>query len=122
MSKHPAPSSVYLKFLNLMDALREMPTFPSIDSTEERLLHQLESAWVAGKQVTVLEAMQMDAETSPATIHRRLKSLRKKGIITLTVDERDNRVKYVSGTALAKEYFAQLNTALLTAAKGIQPD
>lgn len=122
MSKHPAPSSVYLKFLNLMDALREMPTFPSIDSTEERLLHQLESAWAAGKQVTVLEAMQMDAETSPATIHRRLKSLRKKGIITLTVDERDNRVKYVSGTALAKEYFAQLNTALLTAAKGIQTD
>jgi predicted transcriptional regulator len=118
MTKQPVKNSAYLKFINLVQALREMPTFPVIDATEERLLHQLESAWVTGKQVTVLEAMQMDAETSPATVHRRLKTLRKKGLITLTVDESDNRVKYVSATALAAEYFAQLNNALIAATKG----
>jgi len=122
MTTTPVKNNAYLKFLNLVQALREMPTFPAIDATEERLLHQLESAWSAGKQVTVLEAMQMDAETSPATVHRRLKALRKKGIITLTVDESDNRVKYVSATALATEYFAQLSNALLEATKGMQSD
>ena len=70
----PVKNSAYLKFLNLVQALREMPSFPVIDATEERLLHQLETAWVAGKQVTVLEAMKLDAETSPATVHRRLKT------------------------------------------------
>ena len=118
MTTQPEKNSAYLKFLNLVKALREMPTFPVMDATEERLLHHLETAWMAGKQVTVLEAMQLDAQTSPATVHRRLKTLRKKGLITLTVDESDNRVKYVSATALATEYFAQLNNALIAATKG----
>lgn len=122
MSKPPAKSSAYLKFLNLVQALRDMPTFPAIDATEERLLHQIEAARAAGKQVTVLEAMQTDPEASPATIHRRLKALRKKGLLTLTVDEKDNRVKYVSATALATEYFAQLSNALVAATKGMQSE
>jgi SOS-response transcriptional repressor LexA len=117
MSQPPVKSTVYLKFLNLVQALREMPTFPVIDATEERLLHQLAAAWNDGKQVTVLEAMKLEAETSPTTIHRRLKSLRKKGIISLTVDEIDNRVKYVSPTALATEYFDQLSHCLVAATK-----
>ena len=60
----------------------------------------------------------METDTSPATIHRRLKSLRKKGIIELAVDEADNRVKYVKPTALAADYFAQINQALFAATRG----
>jgi DNA-binding transcriptional ArsR family regulator len=118
MSKPQAKQNAYLKFLSLVQALRDTPTFPVIDATEERLLQQLATAWAAGKQVTVLEAMQMETDTSPATIHRRLKSLRKKGIIELAVDEADNRVKYVKPTALAADYFAQINQALFAATRG----
>ena len=117
MSKPSSKSAVYLKFLNLVQALREMPTFPAIDATEERLLNQLAAAWSVGKQVTVLEAMQLETDSSPTTIHRRLKSLRKKGVIELTMDETDNRVKYVSPTALAIEYFSKMSQCLVTAAK-----
>ena len=65
-----------------------------------------------------LLAAVLDAEASPTTIHRRIKSLRKKGVIQLTVDEIDNRIKYVAPTALATEYFAQLSNALVKATKG----
>lgn len=110
-------SPAYFKFLNLLQALREIPTFPAIDATEERLLNQLAAIWGRGSHITVLETMQLDAETSPTTIHRRLKSLRKKGVIQLTVDEIDNRIKYVVPTALAMDYFAQISSALVKAAK-----
>ena len=118
MSKSQSKPPAYLKFLNLMQALREMPTFPALDATEERLLNQLAAVWGKGGQITVLETMQLDAEASPTTIHRRIKSLRKKGVIQLTVDEIDNRIKYVAPTALATEYFSQLSNALVKAAKG----
>ena len=115
-NKNQAPSA-YLKFLNLVQALKAIPTFPAMDATEERLLHQLASAWNTGKQITVLEAMQLETDSSPTTIHRRLKSLRKKGIIELATDEIDNRVKYVFPTPLATEYFVQLSEALIKASK-----
>lgn len=118
MSSSQNKPPAYFKFLNLLQALREMPTFPAIDATEERLLNQLAAVWGTGNQITVLETMQLDAETSPTTIHRRLKSLRKKGVIQLTVDEIDNRIKYVVPTALAMDYFGQLSNALVKATKG----
>ncbi len=117
MTKNNTAPSAYLKFLNLVQALKAIPTFPTMDSTEERPLHQLASAWNTGKQITVLEAMQLETDTAPTTIHRRLKSLREKGIIELTTDEIDNRIKYVFPTPLAAKYFAQLNQALTKASK-----
>lgn len=38
MSRH---SLCYLKFLNLIEAIRETPTFPALDPVEERLLNLL---------------------------------------------------------------------------------
>lgn len=113
----PSPkAAAYIKFLNLVQAVKDLPSFPSIDATEERLLNQLATKWHNGKQVTVIEAMQMSAETSATTIHRRLKSLRTKGIIELRVDATDNRIKYVSPTPLATDYFLRLGQCLELAA------
>jgi DNA-binding MarR family transcriptional regulator len=49
---------------------------------------------------------------SSTTAHRRLKSLRKKGIITLVSDVVDTRIKYVMPTPVASRYFAQLGKCL----------
>lgn len=108
MAKDTPVSAAYARFLNLVRAVRELPDFPSLDPVEERLLNLFASAWFQGERVTVLQAMRMSDEVSSTTAHRRLKSLRSKGMLQLVADETDNRVKYVQPTHLAEQYLTQL--------------
>lgn len=117
MKQRSNHASVYIRFLHLVKALREVPSFPDIDSMEERLLNQLALAWNTGAKVSVMEAMQMLPDASSTTVHRRLKTLRKKGIISLAVDEADNRVKYVMPTLEAQQYFSRLDDCLAKAVR-----
>ena len=116
INKHEK-SIAYLKFLNLVQALRELPAFPSIDPIEERLLNQLAATWHLGKKITVLEAMAMSSDASSTTVHRRLKTLKQKGIVELIADTDDNRVRYIIPTKLATDYFDQLGKCLEVAAQ-----
>jgi len=118
MTKMTASSGIYLKFLNLVRALDRAPVFPALDANEERLLNQLAAVWEANEKVTIVETMNMATDMSPTTVHRRLKTLRQKGIIDLTIDTDDNRIKYVVPTATTNAYFTQLSNCLLAAAKG----
>ncbi len=117
MQKSVENVDVYLKFLNLVRALEGSPGFPSLDSMEEQLLKELALEWNCGKRVTVLEAMNLFSDISNSTIHRRLKSMKRKGVISLEVDELDNRVKYVMPTALANSYFQMLGSCVLKLSK-----
>ena len=105
-------SNLYLQFLNLAQAVRELPDFPSLDPVEERLLNRFAALWFQGEQITVLQAMSMSNEISPTTVHRRLKSLRLKGMISLVSDDADNRIKYVRPGSQAQNYFSQLGQCL----------
>jgi hypothetical protein len=105
-------SMLYLKFLNLVQAVREMPVFPHMDPVEERLFNTFATAWHEGRQITVLEAMGMLPDISSTTAHRRLKTLRSKGWISFQTDEADGRIKYVMPTEQANHYFSQLGEAL----------
>ena len=107
-----AYSSMYLRFINLMQAIRELPTFPKIDPLEERLLNMFAICWLKEERLTVLEAMNMSPDVSPTTVHRRLKSLRSKGLIALSVDDIDTRIKYIVPTQLTEQYFASLGKCL----------
>lgn len=105
-------SATYVRFLNLIQAVRELPTFPTVDPVEERLLHALAASWHKDQQVTVLEAMRLAVDVSPTTLHRRLKSLRSKGLLALKVDDVDTRIKYVVPTEKTTEYFAAFGNCL----------
>ena len=105
-------SVTYLKFLHLSESLRALDKFPALDAIEERLLNQCALSWLDGKAVTVVEAMKSSDEVSPSTAHRRLKNLRKKGYITLVLDDLDNRVKYITYSQQTREYFSQLGACL----------
>ena len=105
-------SLTYLRFLNLVQAIKQIPTFPSMDPVEERLLSMLGVSWHNGKKISVLEAMGLSTEISATTAHRRLKTLRKKGMIDLDIDKIDSRVKYVVPTPLAEQYFLTLGQAI----------
>ncbi|MBB3180994.1 winged helix-turn-helix domain-containing protein [Variovorax sp. Sphag1AA] len=108
-------SQTYLKFVNLVSAIRGLP---ALDAVEERVLTGLAVAWSKGERVPVLQAMELAPDSSPTTVHRRLKSLREKGLIELREDERDSRIKYVLPTSAAEDYFARLGKCLSTAARG----
>lgn len=105
-------SDTYLRFLNLMQAVRSLPVFPAIDALEERLLNVLAASWAQNKQITVLTATAMLDDASATTLHRRLKSMRAKGLIDLQVDTVDYRVKYVVPTALTQRYFSELGACM----------
>jgi DNA-binding MarR family transcriptional regulator len=112
MTTESKNSLTYLRFLNLVQAIKQIPTFPAMDPVEERLLEMLGVNWHHGKKVRVLEAMGLSTEISATTAHRLLKTLRKKGMIDLDTDNVDNRVKYVVPTALAEQYFVTLGQAI----------
>ena len=112
MTNESTPSLTYLRFLNLVHAIKQIPSFPAMDPVEERLLSMLGVSWHNGKKVSVLEAMSLSTEISATTAHRRLKTLRKKGMIELDTDKIDSRVKYVVPSALAEQYFFTLGQAI----------
>jgi DNA-binding MarR family transcriptional regulator len=110
-------SLAYIKFLHLIQAVNALPQFPSLDPVEERLLNYFASAWYSGKKLTVLETMRASPDISPSTVHRRLKTLHKKGLINLDVDQVDNRIKYIVHTDLTNRYFSYLGKCLSNASE-----
>lgn len=102
-------------FLSLVEALRQTPEFPVMDAVEERMLNTMAAAWYDGKRITVMEAMHMFPSISPSTVHRRLKTLRAKGLIELDPDLVDSRVKYVQATRQTEDYFSRLSRCMLQA-------
>lgn len=110
-------SNTYLRFLNLVSAVRALPTFPNLDAVEERVLNGLAAIWATGATVTVLEAMRLTPDSSPSTVHRRLKQLQQKGLIRLRADASDSRVRVIEPTAAANAWFARLGQCMHVAAR-----
>ncbi len=102
----------YLRFLNLARAIRQLPSFPALDALEENLLNTFGAMWHENQKITVLDAMRALPDISPSTAHRRLKTLRQKGLIALEPDKWDSRTKYVVPTPLAAKYFHKLGGCL----------
>jgi len=108
-----------LRFLNLITAIRTLPTIPSLDPLEERVLMALAQNWATGIAVTVMMILSTFNDASPSTVHRRLKSLKQKGLITMREDENDNRTKYVEPTDLTNNYFNEIGKCMAAAAKAL---
>jgi DNA-binding MarR family transcriptional regulator len=103
---------LYINFLGLVQAANKQPEFPALDPIEERLLNYLALAWYSYKKLTVVETILAAPNASPSTVHRRLKTLRKKGLINLEIDIMDNRIKYIVPTDLTRLYFSHLGQCL----------
>ncbi|WP_211260323.1 winged helix-turn-helix domain-containing protein [Xenophilus azovorans] len=121
MPKTENLSQTYLRFLNLANAIRSLPLFPALDAVEERVLNVLAATWATGAKLTVLEAMQLQVDSSATTVRRRLQTLRQKGLIEFQPDQTDSRIKYVMPTAVAQNYFSKLGRCLDMAARGRLP-
>ena len=110
-------ADIYLRFLQLSEAIRGLPALPPLDPLEERILSWVARATRAGERLSVRDMMAKDELGAPATIHGRLKSMREKGWIVLA-DTEDARRKQVELSDDALRHFAQLSKAMVRAAKG----
>lgn len=108
------------RYVNLLECLRQLtlkPGSPQLEVEEQVIFNELAVLWSLGKPVTVLQAMKMPVGMSPTTIHRKLKGLRKKGVIALEEQEADNRIKHVVPTDLAQSFLVDLNRCVLSATR-----
>lgn len=111
-------ADIYLKFLQLRDSLRVLPSLPSLDPLEERILSWIAKASLDQARISVRGMMAHDEFGAPATVHSRLKSMRHKGWITLT-DTEDTRRKQIELTEAALLHFDQLSDCIVKVTKEI---
>ncbi len=116
MKKLTRPADIYLRFLQLTEALRGLPSLPELDPLEERLLALIARASQSKERLSVRDMMAKHELGSPATLHNRLKSMRKKGWIMLT-DTEDTRRKQIELTQAALKYFDNVSKCMVKAAK-----
>lgn len=116
MKKSTRPAEIYLRFLQLAEAIRGLPSLPPLDPLEERILALVARAGQEKERLSVRDMMAKDELGAPATIHTRLKSMREKGWITLT-DTEDTRRKQIELTRAALQHFDRLSKCMLQAAK-----
>lgn len=115
--KPTRPADLYLRFLQLTEALRGLPSLPELDPLEERILALVARARQDDQRLSVRDMMAKDQLGSPATVHNRLKSMREKGWIMLT-DTEDSRRKQVDLTQAALLHFDKLSQCMLNATRG----
>lgn len=116
MKKSRSGAEVYLRFLQLSEAIRGLPSLPQLDPLEERILALVASAKQQHARLSVRDMMGKAELGAPATIHGRLKSMREKGWITLA-DTEDARRKQIELTRAALQHLARLSRCMEQAAK-----
>ncbi|WP_348699464.1 winged helix-turn-helix domain-containing protein [Duganella fentianensis] len=116
MTMPKRPADIYLRFLQLADALRGLPSLPPLDPLEERILAIVAKASQDEQRLSVRDMMAKKELGAPATVHSRLTSMREKGWLILT-DTEDARRKQVELTQAALLYFDKLSKCMLQAAK-----
>jgi DNA-binding MarR family transcriptional regulator len=108
------PADIYLRFLQLADALRGLPSLPPLDPLEERILALVARSAQDGQRLSVRDMMGKQELGAPATVHTRLKSMREKGWLILR-DTDDARRKQVELTQAALQHFDRLSQCMLSA-------
>lgn len=116
MSKRSRPADVYLRFIQLSEAIRGMPSLPPLEPLEERILQLIAYARQNEERLSVKDLMGKRELGSPAMLHGRLKSMRAKGWILLA-DTEDARRKQLELTQAALLHFDKLSKCLVQAAK-----
>jgi DNA-binding MarR family transcriptional regulator len=116
MKNAKRPADIYMRFLELAEAIKGLPSLPPLDPLEERILAIVARASRTEDRLSVRDMMAMSEFGAPATVHTRLKSMREKGWIMLT-DTEDTRRKQVELTKAAWTHLDKLSNALMKAAK-----
>ncbi|MFM7227870.1 MAG: winged helix-turn-helix domain-containing protein [Betaproteobacteria bacterium] len=116
MSKRPRPADIYLRFIQLAEAVRHLPALPALEPLEARILELIALARQTHERLSVKDLMGKRELGSPAMLHGRLKSMREKGWILLA-DTEDARRKQLELTQAALIHFDKLSKCMVQAVK-----
>jgi hypothetical protein len=116
VSKRARPADVYLRFIQLAEAVRAMPTLPALEPLEVRILELIAYARQTHERLSVKDLMGRSELGSPAMLHCRLKSMREKGWILLAETE-DARRKQLELSQAALLHFDKLSKCMVSAVK-----
>lgn len=106
------PKQIYLRFLNLIQALDGAQTTPAMDLDAKKLLEVIAVHHAQEKPLTVTDAMGLNTIASPATIHRKLDQLRELGMIDTVFEGKNRRTKFLVPTPAAHEYFDKVGQVM----------
>ena len=110
MTRPPPPS--FVRLLNMLNAIRQMSPFDTLNGEEVLLLDALIVKWHERDNIMVSEVMADARFGSQPTTYRRIISLRDKGLVRLRTDSTDKRVKFVDPTQLARDYMASIREGI----------
>jgi DNA-binding MarR family transcriptional regulator len=116
MTTPKRPADIYMRFLQLADAVRGLPSLPALDPLEERILAIVARSAQNEERLSVRDMMGKRELGAPATVHSRLTSMREKGWIMLS-DTEDTRRKQIELTQAALMHFDKLSKCLVQATK-----
>lgn len=112
-SSSPSPlAEAYLRFLQLTQAVQQLPDGAVMDANETALLDAVMLRWYENRPMTVREAISLEQLGSPATLHKRITRLRAKEMLTTFNQEGDRRAKFLVPTARTIEYFNRLGRSI----------
>lgn len=97
-----------MNLINLLVALRRLPPLGTLTGDEERLLFELKALEDGGKTLTVSDVYDLLTAKSGSTSYRILMSLKKKGLVAISIDQRDGRKRLISFTSEAEALFHDL--------------
>ncbi len=107
--------NLYLRFLNLVNAIDGVSAVATVDTTALRLLDEIAVAHSKGEPMTVTKAMLLSNIASPATLHRKMDDLREANLIDQIFEGTNRRTKYLVPTKSAEQYFTSLGEKLTLA-------
>ena len=110
------PQKIYLRFVELLKALKGSSSFPELDDIERSLLNQIASHFFEGKPLLVSDLIFTNKTASSATLHRRLFKLLKEDLIRHGSDI-DGRKKYLELTPKSRDYFSKLGECVSDATR-----
>lgn len=103
---------MYVRFLHATLMLEAEKKLQDIDLMELKLLEMLAVASEAEKPMNVGEAMSADWIASPATLHRKIRSLIDTGYVSSEFFGRNRRTRYLVPTEKANAFFSQMGTSM----------
>lgn len=114
ISENTHQSEIYFQYIQSLSSLKNSNQFQALDSLEMELLNEIAITWKHGKPLLVNEAISLNEIGSRATLHARIKNLRKKGYVDFHTDV-DGRKKFIKPTTIAMNYFSSVADLLFSA-------
>jgi len=103
--------TAYFRFLQIARTLTDAQD-TALNANHRALLEAVVLAWHEGRPLSVRQAISLESLGSPATLHKRLATLRSAGLLEEISVEGDRRTKLLGPTSQALNYFAQLGDAM----------